>query len=264
MASRIPRAACTLGLLVLGACQTAPQADAGFMNGYERLEPRKKTLRAAVRERRDEAAAAAIEQVFIQPAAAVGGAGAALAEPDRRAVLREVDRQVCYELSERFTVLGAPDERAATVRVGVTRIAPTGRFGAAASAAANYFIPGPVGVRAPGTTGGLAAEAELLAPGGNQVAAMVWARDAQVVGTDDPSLSRVGDALQLAEPFGDAVGEAFAPKDRKPRKIAKPDPCAAFGPRTNPGGFVAGAITGLYVPELSGAGGDKATSEAKR
>jgi hypothetical protein len=258
MAFRTAYAVCSLTLLTLGACQTTPQADAGFMSGYDRLEPRKKTLRAAVRERRDEAATRAIERIFIEPSAVVGGAGAALAESDRRAVLREVDRQVCYELSERFTVLGAPDPQAATVRVGVTRIAPTGRFAAAASAAANYFIPGPLGVRAPGTTGGLAAEAELLAPGGVQVAAMAWARDAQVVGTDDPSLSRVGDALQLAEPFGDAVGEAFAPADRKSRKIAKPDPCMAFGPRTNPGGFVAGAVTGLYVPELSGAGPAKA------
>ena len=34
-----------------------------------------------------------------------------------------------------------------------------------------------------------------------QVAALAWARNANVVGTDSPSLSRVGDALQMAEPF---------------------------------------------------------------
>ena len=60
--------------------------------------------------------------------------------------------------------------------------------------------------------------------------------------------------MQFAEPLGDAVGDAFSPPDRKPRDIAKPDPCEGFGPRFNAGGMVAGGLvgmaTGLYVPEL--------------
>ena len=44
-------------LLALGGCQTAPGADAGFLSGYDQMTPRKNSLRAAVRERRDEAAA---------------------------------------------------------------------------------------------------------------------------------------------------------------------------------------------------------------
>lgn len=243
-----------LALLTLGGCQTTPIADSGFLSGYDQMEARKNSLRAAVRERRDEAAAKQIERVFVEPAAAVGDAGAALAEGDRIAVLRELDRQVCYELSERFTVVSTPHHEVARVRIGVARIAPTGQAASAASAVAAYFIPGPLDVRVPGTTGGLAAEAELLAPGsGDQVAAIVWAREATVVGTDAPSLSEVGDALQLAEPFGDAVGDAFAPSGRKPRPIAKPDPCAEFGPRFSPAEMAASLATGLYVPELSGA-----------
>jgi len=31
------------------------------------------------------------------------------------------------------------------------------------------------------------------------------------VGTDKPSLSRIGDAHQLAEPLGDMIGDALAP-----------------------------------------------------
>jgi hypothetical protein len=127
------------------------------------------------------------------------------------------------------------------------------------SAAANFFIPGPIGVRTPGTTGGLAAESELLAPDGTQVAALTWGRNANVVGTDNPSLSRVGDALQFAEPLGDAVADAFAPAGRPVRAIAKPDPCARFGPRSQPGGFLARMATGLYVPQLSGARAQPAT-----
>lgn len=115
-------------------------------------------------------------------------------------VLREVDRQVCYEISERFTLSTTP-EGAARVRTGVVEIRPTGAAGSGVAAVANALIPGAGTLRVPGTTGGLAAEAELVA-GGAQIAALAWARNAAVVGTDTPSLSRVGDALQLAEPFG--------------------------------------------------------------
>ncbi|MFP5296807.1 MAG: hypothetical protein ACLGG3_05715, partial [Alphaproteobacteria bacterium] len=53
------------------------------------------------------------------------------------------------------------------------------------------------------------------------------------------------------EPFGDAVGDAFAPPDRAVRPIPDPDPCARFGPRTQPAGFVTRLVTGLYVPEVN-------------
>jgi hypothetical protein len=242
-----------LGLLGLAACQTAPRAEADFLTRYEGLTQRDGTIRASVRERRDDAAATAIERVWIEPAALVGEAGQALTGAEREAVRREVERQACYEVSERFTVVPTRETAAGRLRLGVTHIAPTGRVGGAAAAAANYFIPGPLGVRVPGTTGGLAAEAELLGPSGDQVAALAWARNATVVGTDDPSLSRVGDAHQLAEPFADALGDAIAPTSRRRRPPGRPDPCAAYGPRFSPAGFAAGMATGLYVPELTGA-----------
>lgn len=253
--ARYLNALAATGLLAAAACQTAPEPHAGFLTSYEGLDRKSGTIRASIVQRRDDAAAAAVERVFIEPSLLIGDAAPDLDEGERQAVLREVDRQICYEVSERFTVLteAAPD--AARIRAGVTRIDPTGRAGSVTSAAVNYFIPGPLGVRVPGSTGGLAVETELLAPeSGRQVAALVWARNATAVGMDDPSLSRVGDALQFAEPFGDAVGDAFSPKDRKPRDIAKPDPCESFGPRFNAGGMVAGGLvgmaTGLYVPEL--------------
>lgn len=107
--------------------------------------------------------------------------------------------------------------------------------------------------KAPGTVGGLGAEAELITPDGRQAAALVWNRDATPVGTDDPSLSRIGDALQFAEPFGDTVGAVMAPPDRKSRKIEDPDPCAEYGPRFRPEGWLAGFATGLYIPAASAA-----------
>ena len=238
-----------VGLAAVAACQTAPATDSGFLSAYDRLQTREDTVRASIREHRDEAGAAGVEQVWLEPAVLVGGAGADLPEAERQMVLREVDRQVCYEISERFTLSATP-EGAARVRTGVVDIRPTGAAGSGVAAVANALIPGPGTLRVPGTTGGLAAEAELVA-GGEQIAALAWARNATVVGTDTPSLSRVGDALQLAEPFGDAVGDAFAPPDRAVRPIPDPDPCARFGPRTQPAGFVTRLVTGLYVPEVN-------------
>ena len=237
------------GFAAVAACQTAPAADSGFLSAYDRLQAREGTVRASIREHRDEARTATVEQVWLEPAVLVGIAGAALTEAERAMVLREVDRQVCYEVSERFT-LSPTREGVARVRTGVVDIRPTGAAGSGVAAVANALIPGPGTVRVPGTTGGLAAEAELVIEG-RQVAALAWARNATVVGTDTPSLSRVGDALQLAEPFGDAVGDAFAPADRAVRPIPDPDPCARFGPRTQPAGFVTRLVTGLYVPEVN-------------
>ncbi|MFN3353183.1 MAG: DUF3313 domain-containing protein [Brevundimonas sp.] len=246
----------TLSLILaagaLSACQTAPVQNAGFLSSYDGLETRGDTLRASIRERRDDALAQQVERVFIEPTALVDGAAPGISEQDVALVLGEVDRQVCFELSERFTVVPNAQPDAARVRAAVTRITPTNAAGSGVSAAASWFIPGPIGVRVPGSTGGLAAEAELLDVEGRQVAALAWARNATAVGTDDPSLSRVGDALQFVEPFGDQVGDTFAPADREVRPIAEPDPCARFGSRSQVGGFIAGAVTGLYVPQADG------------
>lgn len=236
--------------LSLAACQTAPAPDAGFLTSYEGLTKREDTIRASIRERRDDAAMAGVDRIWLEPTVLVGEAGSGLTEEEKAQVLREVDRQICYEVSERFDL--APSAAgAARLRAGVVGIRPTGAAGSGLAAVANAFIPGPGTVRVPGTTGGLAAEMEVLSREGRQLAALAWARNANVVGTDTPSLSRVGDALQLAEPFGDAVGDAISPPDRPVRKIAEPDPCAAYGPRIQPVGFATRLVTGLYVPQVN-------------
>jgi len=262
-AVRLPALCAALSMTGLAACQTAPVANAGFLTGYDGLQTREGTLRASIREHREEAAATSVEALYIEPSALMPGGAPGIADSDVALVLGEVDRQVCYELSERFTVLANPETGAARVRAAVTRIRPTGGVGSGVSAVASAFIPGPIGVRPPGSTGGLAAEAELLDASGRQVAALAWARDANVVGADTPSLSRVGDALQFAEVFGDQVGDTFAPKERKVREIPEPDPCARFGPRTSAGGFLTRLVTNLYVPETQGVA-PQASREASR
>ena len=239
--------------LASGACASGgPPSNAGFLTSYEGLTPRTDVVRASVAERRDEALASTITRLWVAPAEVFDVSEPILSHGDRLAVLAEVDRQICYELSERFDIVEQPDHLAGTVRVGVTYIRPTHQAGSAAAAVANFFIPGPIKVRAPGGTGGLGAEAELLTPDGRQAAAIVWRRDAMVVGTDKPSLSRIGDAHQLAEPLGDMVGDALAPSDRAVRSIPDPDPCRRFGPRVRMEGVLAGMATGLYEPRLSG------------
>ena len=238
--------------IALTACQTTPVADAGFLTSYEGLVTKPGTLRVAVRDRRDERLSAAIDRILIEPARLVEGAADGLPPADVARVLGEVDRQVCYELSKRFTVLPTYERDAARVRVAVTGITSTEPVSSGAAAFVNAFIPGPLGVRIPGSTGGLSAEAELISDNGGQAAALSWARSANVVGTDDPSLSRVGDALQFAEAFGDQVGDSFAPESRDVRPVSTPDPCARFGPREQPAGFLTRLVMGLYVPEAQG------------
>lgn len=249
---------CGLGAAALamatGACASgSAPSNAGFLTTYEGLAPRTDVVRASVAQRRDEALASTITRLWVAPAEIFGVISPVLSDDDQRAVLLEVDRQLCYELSERFEIAEQPEPQAGTVRVGVTYIRPTHQAGSAVAAVANFFIPGPIKVRAPGGTGGLGAEAELLAPDGRQAAAVVWRRDAMVVGTDKPSLSRIGDAHQLAEPLGDMVGDALAPTDRQIRPRPDPDPCRRFGPRVRVEGILAGFATGLYEPGLSGA-----------
>jgi hypothetical protein len=154
------------------------------------------------------------------------------------------------------------------VRAAVTEVDATGRAGSAASAAAEVFIPGPIGVRPPGSTGGLSAEAEMVGKNGRQLAAITWSREAMEIGADNPALTRIGDALQFAEPFADATAKAMTPPKSKKREIGKPDPCAEYGPRFRPEGFLAKLVTGLYVPEMSAAkepkkeGAEKADASA--
>ncbi|WP_077356086.1 DUF3313 family protein [Brevundimonas sp. LM2] len=247
-----------LAASALGACQTTPAANSGYLSSYDGMARAGRNPVVALQRRRDDAASDAVRAVYIEPAAFAPQVGDRLSENERAMVQTEVDRQICFEVSERFTVTPEPSQDAATIRTAIVRLQPTGRIGSLMSAAAGYFVP-VVSLRPPTSTGGLAVESELLEAGtGRQIAAIAWARNAQYVGRDSASLSRVGDALQMAEPMGDAVGDAFSSEARKVNDIPNPDPCAVFGPRRNLGrtaaGFIFGQATNLYAPEASGEG----------
>lgn len=246
------------------ACQTTPAAHSGYLSSYSGLGDKDKAPRPTAK-RRDDRLSASIRRVYIEPSI-LKVDGATQVSPEQQAMVRfEVDRQLCFKLSRRFDLAPAPAPDAGTVRTAIVRIESTSRAGSAVSAAAGFFSPVPiVKFRPPMTTGGLAAESELLAPDGRQAAAITWSKSIEVVSNTDPSLSPVGDALQLAGPYGDAVRKAFVVKPKKGEKAAKklkipdPDPCAQFGSRRNAGRFVStllvGAATGLYFPSVAGAG----------
>lgn len=237
-------------MLCLAACASTPKPS-GQLSTYEDLKARDGTVRTGLAERK---AVTTVTRVAIEPTRIAPGAGTQWLSRDERALLaREADAQLCFELTERYELAPTPAEADARVRAVITRVKPTGRAGSALAAAGGFFIPGPIGLRLPGATGGLSAEAEMLDRDGRQLAALVWTRDAQPIGTDNPSLSRLGDALQFIEPFADAAAAAATPEGLKSRKIGKDDPCAVFGPRIRPEGFLAKFATGLYVPSLSGA-----------
>jgi hypothetical protein len=249
-------------VLLLSACAT-PGEYSGALSNYDGLELKDGALRTSVARRSDKDRLADVSRISIAPTRILDGESTAwLSDREREALSREVDAQLCFELTERFPLAGADEKADARIQAVVSRVEPTGRTASALSAASGFFIPGPLGLRVPGTTGGLGAEAEMIGADGTQYAAVVWNRNATPVGTDDPSLSRIGDALQFAEPFADAVGAAMTPEDHKSRKIEDPDPCREYGPRFRPEGWLTSFATGLYVPETSGARPDKDAKEA--
>lgn len=236
--------------LALTACAShAPRS--GFLTSYEGLTAKERAVRTGVTERKDGEALAGVRRVSLLPAELrLGRDGAWLTDEERKLLLREMDAQLCFEVSERYQIV--QDGADARVRAAITRVAPTGRVSSAASAAASIFIPGPLGVR-PGGLGGISAEAEMLSPQDRQIAAVTWNRNATAVGTDSPSLSRIGDALQFIEPFADKAAATMTAPDVKPAGAPEPDPCAEYGPRLRPEGWLAKFATGLYVPQMSGA-----------
>jgi hypothetical protein len=237
----------------LSACATAPTPDAGYLSRYDNLGGRGDGLRASVREWADPEALKTVSSVRIAPTVLLPGAdrSGVLTPAEQRGLLRELDAQLCFELSERFAIAG-PDALAdAEVRSAVTWFLPTGRAASAASAAAAFFIPGPLDLRAPGTLGALGAEAEMTTADGRQIAVIAWARQANAIGTDAPSLMKTGDALQFAEPFADDAARVMTPTPAPatPRFDPGQDPCRAYGPRIRAGSFVTKMITNLYVPQ---------------
>jgi len=200
---------------------------------------------------------AAVRSVAIAPAELVEGTATAwLTDAERATLLREVEAQMCFELSKRYDIAHNPAAADAVVKVRVTRVAPTGQVGEAGEgrrATAGLFIPFVGGLRLVGSLGGMGADAEMTDRAGRRLAHYGYDKNAGAIGRNGQSITRIADALQYAEPFADAAVAAMTLEGASKRAIPAADPCSAYGPRSRPAGWLAKTAIGLYSPGLNGA-----------
>lgn len=230
--------------LALGGCVTAPPTQSGFLQSYEQMQTVEDDGAAQSKSFRNAERLKAVSAVRIVPAESRLAADGAFKPEEIASVQAEIDRELCRELSESFRIEdGAPEVE---VRAAITEIAATGAASSVISAAASRFIPGPGSVRLPVGLGGLSAEAEVRDPASGEVlAALSWSRRAQVV-LDQGSLSRVGDAHQMAEPFADAVAKLMRVEGAVMPANLNRDVCPGFG-AGDAGRFIAARAIGLHV-----------------
>ena len=206
--------------LALAGCATVTPTNSGFLTSYEGLTPRTGDTRAEALEKRDEAALAGVRRVLIEPTRiaeraalpdSVDGAEALL-------VAREIDRQLCFALSERFEIVAEADPEAVRVRAAVT------------------------GIQATSGAASVASEEDSSSP---QAATLSWSRGAGVA-FDRGSLSDVGDAHRYADAFAEAAVRLLAPGEATRERTGE-DPCARFGPRLDVGRQAARFALGLHT-----------------
>jgi hypothetical protein len=254
----------TASVLVLSslviACQTttrsSPDPDVRAPSLAMAAEARADNASDPKRLREDAVKAPA--RIYIEPSVLRLDATTSVSPSDQARVRWEIDRQLCFKMSRKFDIALAPEPGAGRLRTMILGIEPTSPAGSAATAAASVFIPLPVRYRGGKISGGLTVDSELLAADGQAVAAMAWTRSVKGFSLLEPSLSPVGDALQLAGRFAKAAAESLTPQPGPKRPVGQLDPCARFGPRQTPGRAVGGALlslgAGLYAPSVSGAG----------
>ncbi|WAC48864.1 DUF3313 family protein [Asticcacaulis sp. SL142] len=239
-----------ISMLALSACVSAPDISHTTLSSIEGLSDQK-AGRARFKAKRDLTGLNEVTRLYLHPAVLATGEHTryVLNDKERQIVLSEIEAQMCFELSERYEIVKEQTKSDAEIKMAVTWFEPTGAAASGVAAVAGQFIPGPVGLRLPGSLGGLGAEAEMLRDN-QQIAAIIWARRAQAVGTDTPSLSRLGDALQFAEPFADEAARIMSPEPAPAKRTYTKDndPCSKYGSRIDAGGIAARVITGLYAP----------------
>jgi len=195
--------------LGLTGCATAPMTQSGSLASYQALSPSNGVLaKSLLSVDKDKVLAA--QTVRIMPTAFSEEVATGLSEPQRGLVANAVDRALCLNLSERFTVVPYNERADLTTRTFVTQATVTNPVAAGASKVVSA-VPGALGVpvpvpRLPIGLGSLTIEAEALDRKGRQQAGMVWARGANSF-TNSPVLSPAGDAYDLASSFSADFGQ---------------------------------------------------------
>ncbi|WP_245303582.1 DUF3313 domain-containing protein [Pseudorhodoplanes sinuspersici] len=261
---------------LLPGCATAPLVQGNSLSSYDGLKQDDgKITKSRLHVRKDQVMAA--KTVNIVPTTFPPTIAPALSNEQRALVANAVNRALCVSLSDRFTVV-TPDVPAdLTVRSAVTHATETNEVAAGISVAASIgtkFIDTSVPIptpRIPIGLGEIAIEAEALDRSGRQQAAIVWGRGAMAF-FSTPRVSKVSDAYDLAEAFGEDFAKVLA-KGESPFKsngIDFPTPekvrskmgfapkyaaCEAYGRSPGFAGWVGGKI-GL-PPEWTDKGSKK-------
>jgi Protein of unknown function (DUF3313) len=184
-------------ILTLGAsaCTTVPTSNDGFLSRTDRLEAAKGVRGKRLATPPPSPPIERNAKLQIEPARYVGSTPISeqITPAQRMLVENALARNACNSLSKHFDIVGneivSPD--AYRLRIGVTDVQPTGKFGATVGIITGFVSP--VGIRPPIGLGSLTVEFELLKPTGEQAAAMVWSRKADTIMADS-SASSIGDA----------------------------------------------------------------------
>ncbi len=117
---------------------------------------------------------------------------------ERSLVANALSRSACKYFSRHFEIVEASSAPPSgyTLKIGIARLDPTSKFGAAVGMASDLASP-IGGIRPPIGLGGLTVEFELVGPNRVQAAAMVWSRHADIF-TTNSAASRIGDAYRFA------------------------------------------------------------------
>lgn len=193
--TRMMLTALTIALLAAG-CTTTPK-QSGYLTTYD-------TMRApeGVRGRRlatPEATAVPVGAPLVfDPIVFSSDADidTSITPAQRALLLNQFGRALCTNLSNTFAIETTPINGAYRLRATITRVGATGRIATASALA--------IGVRPPIGLGAFIAEMEVIAPDGQQAAAMIWAQHADML--DSGRISRIGDAYD----FTSAAASDFA------------------------------------------------------
>jgi hypothetical protein len=245
------QSACLGIILFVGACATAPPTRTGFIEDPATLTRVEGTVRAQADTRSDPAKLSQIATITIVPTIVAQG----VTLPDSldasavQQVLSELDRQMCFELSKRFTIASEDQASQATkISAAITGLQVTNPTASVASAAISRLIPGPGSVRLPVGRGGLSIEARAMLPGeAGEAGAMAWSRGSGVL-MDKGSLSEVGDAHRYTREFAETFAKFLVADADKSTQAQTPDPCARFRTEGDLGRRALGTVLGLHVP----------------
>jgi hypothetical protein len=189
----------------LAGCGTAQMTRGGSLSSYDNMTASNGVLtKSLIYVAKDNLAAA--KTLRIASAVFAEASSPTLSEKQRLLVANTVNRSLCSRLSERFAIVGPNEPADLTVHIVVTQAEATNEVAAGASKVASIVptvLGSPVPVpRLPIGLGSLTVEAEAVDHAGRQQAAMLWARGADSF-TTSATVSKAGDAYELASTFGD-------------------------------------------------------------